>query len=113
MAVFLVHPLCCVFFLGRRGVALILFVLIVVPLYFTRKVSMPRWLIISATITGGLVVLLAPAYRTSMAFTGDLRESLTQLETQETVTSYFSWGQLFRIRCVGYPERVCSHCKAF
>ena len=89
VAIFLVYPACTIFFLARRGTALILFVFVAVVLYFVRGISMPRWLIASACFAGGLIVVLAPTYRSSMAFTGDLRGSLNQLEAQETVASTF------------------------
>ena len=71
---FVLYPLAIVVFLGRRSVAGMLAGIILLSLYFTKRIRIPRILCVVAPIAAFIVIYYGPAYRSTSQYGLDYDE---------------------------------------
>lgn len=85
LSAFSIYPICTVIFLGRRSLAVVLASFLLLSFFFVRRFVIKRWVLLCLLLLGGLVAAMAPAYRSTMAFTGNFKESLRNIDTGSTL----------------------------
>lgn len=61
--IFMIYPLCVVAFLGRRGPAFAVLLTVVTSMFFIRKWTFPRWVVVIFMVLIGLFSIVWPKYR--------------------------------------------------
>ncbi|MFW6106738.1 MAG: O-antigen polymerase [bacterium] len=83
-----IYPITRVVLLGRRAGFFTFALIVVLALYFVKRFSPPRWLIVPAVAVSFLVVQLAPAYRTYFRI-GAETEKLREIDPMRSTEDVF------------------------
>jgi len=85
----LMYPLAVVVFLGRRSMAALLAITILLSVFFAKRWAPPRGLFAAFLVLAGIGTILAPAYRTRAQYGLDTQE-LREIDAPGIVSDVFS-----------------------
>lgn len=84
----LIYPALNVLFLGRRTMVFQLALYVGMAIWFRKRWAPLRWMTLVGLAAGALVIILAPAYRTTASSTGDVRAAIEGVDVEEGVARY-------------------------
>jgi hypothetical protein len=91
--VMMTYPTASIVFLGRRAMVFRLALILLISLWFQRRWAPPRWLAPCGMTLAGMIIILAPHYRTYANQTGDIREAAARVDVRSAIEAYATGDQ--------------------